>query len=109
MGLNSGRIFAFLLLVIAILTLSGSSFATCGFNVVNGQPTTVNIDYAEVTYLLKDDSSAEVLMVFGVAGFEKECLLSEFVNVEVSTSNPSGVSVGTIDINSDEVPCPSKF
>ncbi|MFA6064237.1 MAG: hypothetical protein WCW44_03275 [archaeon] len=67
-----------------------------------------SVRYAGVTFLLKEDSSTETIMVFGI-DYSKECLLSEFVNVDVSSGNGNNVSVGTMDIVSDEVPCPSGF
>ncbi|MFA6269244.1 MAG: hypothetical protein WCW13_05900 [archaeon] len=84
------------------LVFVGTVFASCEFD-------NNTIQLAQINYLLKEDSSADVTMMFGV-NYPKDCLLAEFVNVEMNNSTQNNqVSVGYIDIVSDEVPCPVKF
>ena len=90
------------LVLLVLLFLLVNAFAvSCNFDVNS-------VKYAGVTFLLKEDSSTETIMVFGIE-YSKDCLLSEFVNVDVSTNAGNNVSIGTMDIVSDEVPCPAKF
>jgi hypothetical protein len=84
-----------------LLFVLNSVFAACTID-------SSKIDFSQVTFSLKDDSTADVAMIFGL-NYGKECLLSEFVNVDVNSSSSGKVSVGTLDIVSDEVPCPAKF
>ena len=89
------------LTIIIFLLFCGASFASCAIEANK-------IDFSQITYSLKEDSTADLSLSFGVS-YEKECLLSEFVNVDVNSNNRGNISVGTVDIVSDEVPCPIKF
>jgi len=64
---------------------------------------------AQVTYFIKEDSSADTMMIFGI-DYPKNCLFSEFVNVD--QNNPGNNNPAIIDylqIVSEEVPCPEAF
>jgi hypothetical protein len=81
----------------ALLLVATTGFSACSLD--------SNFDSGQVTYMLRDDSTASVVMDFELA-YSKECLVSEFVDVDSTGQDDSS---RYMDIVSDEVPCPEKF